>query len=222
MQQVKKQAARTAASLVFACFALSLTVAQAASPDGALLRATGLCGSLDNAFGPYDYRTAPADKIGIVERFHFTPAVEALQHGNTGKIGSDIDYTLRAFPNHPRALYAMAKHALLLRASRTPGAKYPAECYFDRAIRFAPDDAQVRALYADFLIRLKRPKDAEKQLEIAEKLKTTPQVAYNLALAWANLGENAKALPLAKRAYAGGIAFPGLRDKLKAAGAWRD
>ncbi|MFP5406737.1 MAG: tetratricopeptide repeat protein, partial [Gammaproteobacteria bacterium] len=183
----------------------------------------GMCGPLQNHFGPFDYRTAPHADRSIVERFHFTPSVETLKRGNTGSIGGDLNYTLRVFPNHARALAAMARYAARLGSTKVPGAEYPAECYFDRAIRFAPDDAQVRALYADFLIQFKRPKDARDQLEAAERLNpSSPPILYNLALAWNALGDNDKAVPLARRAYAGGVQFPGLREKLKASGAWRD
>src|SRR5690242_17113706 len=67
------------------------------------------CGELENAFGPFDYRTVSADRKRLVEGSHFTPYIEGLQRGHTGAIGSEIDYTLRAFPNHPRALVAMMK-----------------------------------------------------------------------------------------------------------------
>ncbi len=188
-----------------------------------LLRVEGLCGPLENHFGPFDYRTAKTADRSIVERFHFTPSVENLEGGQSGYLGQDLNYTLRVFPNHPRALAAMARYAVRLKSMTLPHVAFPAECYFDRAIRFVPDDAQVRALYADFLIRFKRPKDARAQLEAAERIKpTSPQILYNLALGWNAIGENDKALPLARRAYAGGIQFPGLRDRLVAAGVWRN
>ena len=38
------------------------------------------CGSLTNAYGPFDYRTRKAE-LKIVEDFHFTPDVETLRHG---------------------------------------------------------------------------------------------------------------------------------------------
>lgn len=185
--------------------------------------AAGLCGPIENSFGPFDYRTVREADRTIVERFHFTPAVESLRHGSTGQIGGDLDYTLRAMPNHPRALYAVSRYAQRLKSQRLPGARYPAECYFDRAIRFAPDDSQVRALYADFLIAFGRPKDARDQLETAEKLEVrSAQVTYNMGLAWARLGDYDKALPLARRAYAAGVQFPGLRTMLEKAGVWRE
>lgn len=189
------------------------------------LLAGGTCGDLvakGRQYGPYDYRKHP-DKLPIVEQAHFTREVESLAGGATSaRIGADIDYTLRAFPNHPRALYALTRYSQLHGGtSRIPGAMFPIECYFDRALRFARDDAQVHALYADYLIRHKRNDDARKQLEAAEKLELNPQIEYNLALAWSTLGENEKALVLAKRAYEGGVQFPALRERLMRAGVWK-
>ena len=71
------------------------------------------CGDpFHNHFGPYDYRTATKAQRDIVESYHFTHAVETLQHGqSTTNIGADIAYTLRVFPNNPRALSAMAELA---------------------------------------------------------------------------------------------------------------
>jgi tetratricopeptide (TPR) repeat protein len=184
--------------------------------------ATGVCGRLENPYGPFDFRTTPFPKRDIVERYHFTTEVATLQRGVSGSIGGDIDYTLRAFPNHPRALHSMALYGRQLGTTHVPRANWPVECYFERAIRFAPDDPQVRALYADYLIHLKRPQDAKRQLETAERFELSPTVAYNLGLAWAELKEYDKARELARRAYAGGIEFTGLRDRLKAAGAWKE
>jgi tetratricopeptide (TPR) repeat protein len=210
-----------AAAAMFATCAYAQTSTLADKP----LLGVGICGDLKGGaghYGPYDYRKHP-EKSPLVEQFHFTPQVEALTAGkSTAKLGGDIGYTLRAFPNHPRALYAMTRYSQLLGGvSRVPGARFPVECYFDRAVRFAPDDAQVRALYADYLLRLNRNEDARKQLEVAATLELNPQIEYNLALAWAKLGENEKALELAKRAYAGGVQFPGLRDQLTRAGVWK-
>ena len=68
------------------------------------------CGSLETAFGPFDYRTASAHKKRIVETFHFTDSVENLVRGNTTKwVAGDISYVLRAFPNHIRALAAITE-----------------------------------------------------------------------------------------------------------------
>jgi len=191
-------------------------------PSTPLPRAAGLCGDLANAYGPYDYRTEKK-KLRVVESFHFTPAVENLQHGNTGTIGGDLNYTLRASPNHHRALYAMMRLGARLKVSQPSGAEFPVECYFDRAIRFRPDDAQVHVLYGFYLIAGKRPEEARQQFQAAERLELTdPQVMYNLGLGYADLKDYDKSLQYAHKAYKAGVRFAGLRERLQQAGRWRD
>ena len=69
------------------------------------------CGVLENAYGPFDYRTAEREAKVLVEERHFPAVVETLTAGSTGSLAADIDYTLRVFPNHPRALMAMTRLA---------------------------------------------------------------------------------------------------------------
>jgi tetratricopeptide (TPR) repeat protein len=45
---------------------------------------------------------------------------------------------------------------------------------------------------------------------------------YSIGLTYFEAGQYDKALSLAHRAYAGGFPLPGLRNKLKRAGKWRD
>ncbi|MCD6671521.1 MAG: tetratricopeptide repeat protein [Burkholderiaceae bacterium] len=191
-------------------------------PSTPLPRAVGLCGELGNAYGPFDYRT-DKNKLGVVEAFHFTPSVENLQHGKSGSLGGDLDYTLRAFPNHHRALYAMMRLGERSGTSTAHGAHFPVECYFERAIRFRPDDAQVHALYGFFLVKGKRLDEARKQFEAAEKLDPQdPQVLYNIGLGYADLKDYDKSLQYAHKAYKAGVRFGGLRERLQQAGRWRD
>jgi tetratricopeptide (TPR) repeat protein len=178
------------------------------------------CGELGNSYGPYDYRTS-RDKLAIVEGAHFTQDVEALRSGNTGQIGGDIDYTLRASPNHPRALIAMANLGRKLNTDQPPGAKYPIACYFDRAIRFADDDAMVRLVYGTYLARIGKQTEAVNQLEVAQKLdEGNANIHYNLGLIYLDLKDYAKAREQAQRAYELGFALTGLRKRLEAAGQW--
>lgn len=184
----------------------------------------GLCGTapVRAPNGPWDYRTATKEQRTLVESFHFTRSVEMLREGASGTIGGDLDYTLGKFPNHLRALSAMMRLSERTGNLRPPGARYPTECYFDRAVRFAPDDAQVRALYAFYLIKAKREQEARIQLGAAEQQGIDDaQLAYNLGLAYFELKEYDKSLALAKRAYAGGISVPGLRKKLNDIGRWK-
>ena len=125
-----------------------LVIAQPAAADEAT------CGTLRNAYGPYDYRSVTARQLQLVEDYHFTPPVEELKHGKSGlTIGGDIDYTLRAIPNHYRALVAMMNLGFKGKKDPPPGAGFSVECYFDRAIRFRPEDGAVRTIYGIYLFR---------------------------------------------------------------------
>jgi len=180
------------------------------------------CGSLDNKVGPFDYRTNKG-QLEIVERFHFTPSVENLIKGNTGPLGGDLSYTLRASPNHARALAAMANLALRDHTDQPHGAKFTIQCFFDRAIRFAPDDGTVYMIYGTYLFRSGAKAKGLKALETAEHYSLdSGNLHYNLGLVYFDAKEYDKALLHAQKAYALGFSLPGLRNKLVAAGKWRD
>jgi tetratricopeptide (TPR) repeat protein len=181
-----------------------------------------VCGPLQNAYGPYDYRTR-RDKLGIVEGAHFTDSVRTLERGHTGSLGGDIDYTLRAFPNHPVALNAMANLSIREKKDRPRGAHYTVECYFDRAIRFAPNDADVYMVYGNWLFKIGERAKAIKQYKMGETFDpNNANLEYNLGLAYVDAKDYDNALLHARRAYELGFQLPGLREKLAAAGKWRD
>jgi tetratricopeptide (TPR) repeat protein len=179
------------------------------------------CGSLKNAYGPLDYRTDRGPPLQIVEDYHFTPDVESLVHGRTGLVGGDIAYTLRAYPNHHRALVAMMRLGQRLKTQMPEGAGYTVECFFDRAIRFAPDDAIVRNLYAIFLYDNARKPEAVAQLRQASILaKDDAYTHYNIGLIYAQHGDLDGALPEVQRAMQLGFPRDDLKKKLEAAGKW--
>lgn len=170
-----------------------------------------------------DY-TNPEDRQGlaIVEQFHFTPNVEHLVRGESAALGGDIDYTLRHFPNHHRALAAMAKLARRDKSAKPNGATYPVACYFERAIGFRPDDAIVRMIYGSYLLSAKQDEAALFQLREAARF--SPEngtIHYNLGLLYAKKKDYAQANEHAGKAYELGFPLPGLRNKLVAAGQWR-
>lgn len=182
------------------------------------------CGSLAfSGFGPFDYRTATPEQRSIVERNHFTPQVENLRQAMTGAIGGDLAYTLRAFPNHVRALSAMVRLSKREGKEVPTASPYSIECWFERAIRFRPDDAQVRVLVAMEMMGAGRTDEARKHLAVAEEnVGSDPNVAYNLGLAYLKLRDFDVALKYAKIAYGGGYPLPGLRNALVRAGEWKD
>lgn len=181
------------------------------------------CGSLENGYGPFDYRTAK-NKLGIVERHHFTREVEALKRGSTSAYpGSDLDYTLRAFPNHHRALMSMMGLVTKEKTHRPRGVSYQAECYFVRAERFRPDDGMVKMIHGLFLMRDGKEEAAIRKLEQARgSQENNANFHYNLGLAYFELKQYDKALESAHQAYAMNFPLPGLRDKLVRVGHWRD
>ena len=182
-------------------------------------RGSVACGSLENGYGPFDYTNAKhrRDDIPIVERHHFTANVESLRGGNHGDIMNDIDYTLRAVPNHHRALNAVSKFKL-----REPmSGKMSAECYFDRAIRFKPNDASVRLLYGLHLSRTNNQDEALEELRTAVTLDPeSAEIHYNVGLLYTDMGNFKQANYHAAVAYRKRYPLPGLRNKLKRLGQW--
>lgn len=191
------------------------------------------CGSLENGFGPYDYRAERGKtdgsgtyqhKLWLVESTHFTAPVEALIKGHaTLHPGGDIDYTLRAFPNHHRALLAVMRLGEKTKPQRALGLRYDYPCYLERAVRFAPDDPIARMIYATHLAKVNRTSEAVLQLDYATTLAAdNPFTHYNLGLVFHDLKIYDKALARAHRAIELGFPKAELRDLLVAAGQWRD
>jgi tetratricopeptide (TPR) repeat protein len=184
------------------------------------------CGELKNSYGPYDY-TNPIhrkEKLPIVEQFHFNADVESLTRGMTTKrIGAEIDYVLRAFPNHHRALDAMARLAIKKNNNRPDGAHYTIECYFDRATRFRPKDAMVPLIHGIRLNRMGMLDEALEKFKEAERLQPeNPNINYNLGLGYFAKKDYENARIYANKAYALGFELPGLKQKLVAAGQWKE
>lgn len=181
------------------------------------------CGQLRNAYGPFDYRTEKA-KLEVVEIVHFLPYVENLSRGATSSTpGGDLDYVLRASPNHHRALLSMMKLAKKEKRDKPIGSNYTISCWFDRAERFAPDDGVVKMLLGtDLLNRGNRQGAVEKLEKALELAGDNANIHYNLGLAYVDLKEYDKALASAHKAYQLGFQLPGLRRKLEKAGKWRD
>ena len=183
------------------------------------------CGDLANGYGPYDYTNGAhfRQKLPIVEQAHFTMPVQTLQRGATATMpGGDIDYTLRAFPNHHRALYAMSAYALRYRGQFVPpGARYSAECYFDRAMRFKPDDGVVRMLYGIHQYKLGKLDKALMQYDAAlQIMPDSAELHNNLGLLYVARGDYVKANEHANKAYSLGFPLPGLRNRLIELDAW--
>jgi tetratricopeptide (TPR) repeat protein len=182
------------------------------------------CGALENAYGPFDYTDAAErrEKLPIVEQFHFNADVENLRRGQSSSIMGDLDYTLRAFPNHHRALNAMGRYQL----NNPTAAVAPyrsADCYFNRAIRFRPGDGTVRMIYGTYLFKRGEREAALKRYQEAVDLSPdSAEAHYNMGLLQVELKRFDAALVHAHKAYALGYPLQGLKNRLKRAGAWRE
>ena len=181
------------------------------------------CGSLENHFGPFDYRSPRnAEALQVVEEAHFDRNVAQLRTHSKCKrkstcsgVNSDLAYTLRVFPNHHDALLTMARYHLTGRDRTGKPMQYTAECWFRRAVEFQPNDPTVRMIHAYYLSKTGRMDVARSEYETAlEIAPDSAEVNYNAGLFFLDLIDVDKASYCAVRAYELGHPLPGLRNRL--------
>lgn len=186
---------------------------------------------IPNKYGPFDYRRAGPDDRALVEGAHFSLEYEAYLKGQKKSSRKMIElppaagfgYTLWAFPNHPRALAAMEDMGFRYKTENLPSSLLRIHCFFQRAVRFAPDDALVRALYGYYYARRGKVAEANAQLEKIESLdEETMSVYVYASFAYFELREYDKSVEAAKHAYQLGYPLPGLRNRLMRAGKWKE
>ena len=186
---------------------------------------------IQNKYGPFDYRSAGAADRQLVDGAHFSLEYEAYlkgqkkssRHANELPPAAGFSYTLWAFPNHPQALAAMEDLGIRHKTERLPRAYFRVHCFFQRAVRFAPDDALVRSIYGYYYARRGKVAEARIQLEKAESLDSiSTNSSVYAAFAYIEIKDYEKALAAAKQAYSLGYSLPGLRRKLERAGVWKD
>jgi tetratricopeptide (TPR) repeat protein len=173
-------------------------------------------------YGPYDYVTE-GGKLIIVEQFHFGPEVEALIRGKSGSVAGDLSYTLNASPNHHRALAAIVRLGERTKSPQPPGLKFSIDCYFDRAVRFRPNDTVVRTIFAFHLSLAGRRDEALYHLAIASEAAADDPAAHaRIGLLYFHLKQHREALKAAHRARNLGLPNSVLEDQLRTAGQWKD
>lgn len=206
--------------------AVMLTLVSGAWMPAALAQTgEGACGNPATSwYGPFDYRTAPKGALMNVETHHFTAQVEQLIRGVTTDaktMGKDVGYVLGVFPNHHRALLTMMRMSERDNNDQPRGTGRPMECWFDRAVRYAPDDTVARLMYAMWLRKKGRAEDSLAQTRTAENsAKDNPLTHFNVGMSYFELGKFEQAVAAALRARELGLSKPDLINRLKSANQW--
>ena len=186
---------------------------------------TGLrCNGKAQAYGPYDYTNhLHNSKRPVVEKHHFNKNVENLIKGQTSHVTDDLDYTLRAIPNHHRALLSAIRYQIRVnkkfeRKALAP----PVECYLQRAINFSPKDSTVLTLYAYYLRKAGKLSEAEAKYQRALKISPdSAKILYSYSLLLIDLKKHDQALIYAKKAYQNGRPPINLKNKLIKLKVWK-
>lgn len=179
-------------------------------------------------YGPFDY-VSEKSKIGIVEQYHFKPSTEQL-NDTVARLDGDLNYTLRAVPNHHRALWARsrfylrrAKHSspnALIARERSQQGNPPPECYFQRAQVFNPNDGMVSAIFGIYLHKRDKLQAALTEYQQAEKkIPEHAELIYNMGLLYFDMDNLEKAREYADRAKSLGYPLEGLHRKVSRADA---
>jgi len=117
----------------------------------------------------------------------------------------------------------MMRYGEKMKSPNPSGTRYSVECYFDRALRFRPDDTIVRMIYATFLAKFARAPEAVRQLEQASASAGDNAFShYNIGLIYFDLKQYEKALAQAHKTIALGFVQTALRDQLKSVGKWTE
>lgn len=169
---------------------------------------------------PLDYRD-PKDEphLKSIEGAHFDKDTENLVKGMNEPLPGDIHYVLMRFVNHYRALNSMATWQLKNGFTLGRIEYLPAECYFERAVAFTPEDPVIYVIWGNYLTRKKEYDRALSTYKEAERLDPdSAEVHYNLGLLYLKLDDVDNARTHAKAAYAGDYPLPGLRNLLRKRG----
>ena len=173
-------------------------------------------------YGPYDYRTQRGS-LAIVEKHHFTPIVEAGAGSVTGDMMLDIGYTLKSSPNHHRALLTLVNLGAKTKSLQPGALEYSIECWFDRALRYRPDDNIVRMIFAQYLVQIGRAPDAKQQLTFATSAAgDNPLTHHNIGLVYFEMGDFDMALVQAHEARKLGFERSRLESLLVQKGKWQE
>ena len=177
-------------------------------------------------FGPYDYtrRLANPKELWVVEYYHFTANDENLIETPGRSVEGGLNYTLRAWPNHAKALMSIIRFQLEINKKLRAGKlTTPPECYLQRAIHFSPKDITSYSLYGYYLKKLGRLEEAATFYEKAIKINPeNSKIAYSYGSLLIDLKRYDEAVNYAKIAYRNPHAPKELKQKLEKLDAWKE
>jgi predicted Zn-dependent protease len=135
----------------------------------------------------------------------------------------DIGYTLKSSPNHHRALLTLVNLGAKTKSLQPGALEYSIECWFDRALRYRPDDNIVRMIFAQYLVQIGRAPDAKQQLTFATSAAgDNPLTHHNIGLVYFEMGEFDMALVQAHEARKLGFERSRLESLLVQKGKWQE
>jgi tetratricopeptide (TPR) repeat protein len=141
-----------------------------------------------------------------------------MKMGSYGYALQDFEFILRYFPNHPRALALISE----LCDVKWQDLRCDSKTWFKKAIEVNPRASQTFLINGVHLHRLKQlPQAVESYKRAIELDPSSGNAHYNLALIYLEQGQYEPANRHAQFAYALGMPFPGLRDKLTKAQQWK-
>ena len=160
---------------------------------------------------------ADAQLFRNVEGYHLEPGRQDLANRNYRGALANSEFILDMYPNHPRALDLISQVCTAWKSPRCD-----ADARFERAVARNPNAATTYIVLGFHYHRNGKVEQAIASYKHALELEPGSLNAYyNLGLAYVAQKQYALGNEAAQHAYALGAQLPGLRDKLKAVGAWQ-
>lgn len=178
------------------------------------------CGAQQGGRDYYAPYVTPDDQqlLVNVEKYHLAPTQEKRGKKAFAGAKGDVEFILRYYPNHPVALDLMSQ---LCTAYPVPP-NCDADLWFQKAIAVNEQAAPTYVVYGIHLQRKGKTAEAVSQYRSALRLDPSSINAhYNIALALVDLKQFEEANAHAQLAYAAGVTYTGLRDKLTRTGHWK-
>ncbi len=144
------------------------------------------------------------NSLNTVEKYHFcfqgqcADKTNFWEKFNAGKYGSaikELEYVLRIFPNHPRALNMME---LMAKLTKSPALAVP---WYEKALKSYPYYSIIHANYGNYLININRIDSGIEEVQQAIKINPKYAKAYiYLARAYREMGKSELAASNAEKA----------------------